>query len=205
MTTSINLKKFILGDCAVGKTSLLLRYTDDNFSESHISTIGVEYKIKSINVNGKTIKLQIWDTSGQERFRSITKNFFRNADGVLFVYDITNKETFSNIKMWLQDAQNVENNFQKLLIGNKSDLSEKRQIKKEDMEKLGQKMGMETFETSAKDNINVSEVFQKIAELILDGKSEKEILEKYGERSDEASFRTTKSKATDMGSKKTCC
>ena len=115
MTTSINLKILILGDCAVGKTSLLLRYTDDNFSESHISTIGVEYKIKSINVNGKTIKLQIWDTSGQERFRSITKNFFRNADGVLFVYDITNKETFSNIKMWLQDAQNVENNFQKTI------------------------------------------------------------------------------------------
>ena len=202
--TKINLKILILGDCTVGKTSLLLRYTDDNFTESHVSTIGVEYKVKTIEINGKSIKLQIWDTSGQERFRSITKNFFRSADGVLFVYDITSKESFTNIKEWLKNAQDVGNNFEKILIGNKCDLAEKRQVKEEDLEKLGQKMGMTTFETSAKENINVSVIFQKMGELILDGKSDKEILEKYGERNDEESFDTRKTK-TSRQKPKGCC
>ena len=203
--TDINLKILILGDCAVGKTSLLLRYTDDNFTESHVSTIGVEYKVKTIEMNGRSVKLQIWDTSGQERFHSITKNFFRSADGVLFIYDITSKETFTNIKEWLKNAQEVENSFEKILIGNKCDLTEKRQVKTEDLEKLGQKMGMTTYETSAKDNINVSLVFQKLAELILDGKSEKEILEKYGEKNDVATIHSKTSKANNPKKDKNCC
>ena len=104
----INLKILLCGDSSVGKTSLLLRYTEEYFPEMHISTIGVEYKIKILNINGRKVILRIWDTSGQERYRSITQNFYRNANGILFVFDLTSKETFDNIRNWLTDSKDYE-------------------------------------------------------------------------------------------------
>ena len=143
--SEITFKILVLGDSNVGKTSLLLSYVDNFFPESHIATIGVEYKLKSITVKNIDVKLQLWDTSGQERFRSITSNFLRNADGIIFVYDITNKKSFDGLKGWIRDAENVGGGFEKIIIGNKSDLEGKRQVSLEVLEKYGEKKKNEVF------------------------------------------------------------
>ena len=108
----------------MGKTSILLKYTDDKFSDNHISTIGVEYINKSLTINGKKVMLRIWDTSGQERFLSITQNFYRNANGVIFVFDITNRESFKNIKIWLNELENCEGKITRILV--KIEMEEKK-------------------------------------------------------------------------------
>ena len=135
----LSLKILLIGDSQVGKTSLLLKYTEHVFPEEHIATIGVEYKDKFIVKDNYNIRLQIWDTAGQERFHSITKNIYRNANGVLFVYDITNQESFNNIKNWIKDLQNVGNDIKGVIIGNKLDLEQKRDVSKEDLEEIGKK------------------------------------------------------------------
>ena len=163
------IKIILLGDSYVGKTSLLLKYTDDYFSEVAIATIGAEYKEKMITLNNRNIRLQIWDTSGQERYRSIAQNFYRGSDGILLVFDVTNKESFENIKFWLNDPQ-VD--AKKILIGNKIDLEEHRVISKEKMEKLGEKYNLNSFETSAKTGENVDTIFTEITKLIIENKSD---------------------------------
>ena len=107
----INLKILILGDSAVGKTTLLLKYVDGYFPNIYVATIGVEYKIKKINLNGININLQIWDTAGQERFRGITKNFLKGADGIIYAFDITNKASFDNLKNWILTAEESITDF----------------------------------------------------------------------------------------------
>ena len=177
--SEICLKILIIGDSFVGKTSLLLKYCDGQFPETHMATIGVEFKDKTIKLNGREIKLQIWDTSGQERFRSITQNFYRNADGIIFVFDVTKTETFSHIKDWLLDAQVEDSDIKRILVGNKSDLVEDRVIDKAKMESFGETKKMKFFETSAKNGSNVDLIFTEIASLILANKTEKEINELY--------------------------
>ena len=197
------LKILLIGDSSVGKTSLLFRYTDNYFSEEMISTIGVEYKEKVITLNNRKIALQIWDTSGQERFRSITQNFYRGADGVFFVFDVTNKNSFENIKVWLNEPQVVELNSQKILVGNKIDLKEQRVISKEKMEELGVKINLVSFETSAKTGENVEEIFTKIAELILSNKSEDEVKQVYSKDKQNISIVSEESSGTKIN--KQCC
>ena len=171
----INLKILLIGDSSVGKTSILLKYIEDKFAENYVSTIGIEYKIKSLIINGKKVLLRIWDTSGQERYRSITQNFYRNANGILFIFDITNKETFDNIKNWLMDSDGCEDHkVTKILVGNKIDNNENRKVDDDIIQKFAEKKGMKYFETSAKDGINIDQVFRKLAELILTNKSEEE-------------------------------
>ena len=163
------IKIILIGDSSVGKTSLLLKYTDNYFSETSTATIGVEFKEKIITFNNRNIRLQIWDTSGQERFHSITQNFYRGANGILFVFDVTNKESFDNLKNWLNDPQ-VD--AKKILIGNKIDLEQQRIISKEKMEQLGQKYNLNSFETSAKTGKNVETIFTEITKLIIENKSD---------------------------------
>ena len=151
----------------MGKTSILLKYTDDKFSDNHISTIGVEYINKSLTINGKKVMLRIWDTSGQERFLSITQNFYRNANGVIFVFDITNRESFKNIKIWLNELENCEGKITRILVGNKVDLEENRDVGKEMINNYIQKKEMKYFEVSAKEGINIDLIFKEMAELIL--------------------------------------
>jgi len=161
------LKILLIGDSSVGKTSILLKYTDDKFSDNHISTIGVEYINKSLTINGKKVMLRIWDTSGQERFLSITQNFYRNANGVIFVFDITNRESFKNIKIWLNELENCEGKITRILVGNKVDLEENRDVGKEMINNYIQKKEMKYFEVSAKEGINIDLIFKEMAELIL--------------------------------------
>ena len=200
----LSLKILLIGDSQVGKTSLLLKYTEHVFPEEHIATIGVEYKDKFILKDNYNIRLQIWDTAGQERFHSITKNIYRNANGVLFVYDITNQESFGNIKNWIKDLQNVGNDIKGVIIGNKLDLEQKRDVSKEDLEEIGKKNQMPFLETSAKQNINVNEGFDLLVNELLKGKNENQIVEMFSRktRSDlSISSKTNSTKKQKSG----CC
>jgi Ras-related protein Rab-1A len=202
----INLKILLCGDSSVGKTSLLLKYTDNYFPELHISTIGVEYKIKELNINGRKVILRIWDTSGQERYRSITQNFYRNANGILFVFDLTNKVTFDNIKNWLTDSQNFETKVIKILVGNKSDLIEERKVDQDSVERYADKKEMQYYETSAKDGNNVDKAFRELAELILENKTDEEIKEQYLDNTkNTSSFNLSMETKPKEKKKKGCC
>ena len=176
----IRIKLLIIGDSAVGKTSMLLKYTDNFFPESHLATIGVEFKTKEVEYNGYNIELQVWDTAGQERFKSITKSFFRNANGIIFVYDITQKNTFKNVKDWIKDSEVNDFGFQRILVGNKIDLQNKRQVSLEDAKEWADKKNMEVIETSAKTGANIDKAVLKLIELILQNKTNDEIMNKFG-------------------------
>ena len=197
------LKILIIGDSQVGKTSLLLEYVDKMFPEEHISTIGVEYKEKFIKKDEYDIKLQIWDTAGQERFRSITKSIYRNANGVLFVYDVTNKESFENVKHWIKDTEKIDKDIRGIIIGNKIDLIEKRKILKEDLDELGKKYDMPVLDVSAKNAINVNESFDLIVEELFRNRSKEEIKNMYLRK--KKNDLSISSKKTNLKNQKACC
>ena len=157
-------KLIIIGDSGIGKSCLLNRFADDIFTDSYISTIGVDFKIRTIEVNGRLCKLQIWDTAGQERFRTITSSYYRGAHGIVLVFDITNSESFTNCEMWLTEVQRYASEQVKIiLVGTKSDLSEKRKVAFADAQEFGAKHGMEYVETSAKITSNVESAFMNLA------------------------------------------
>ena len=157
-------KLLLIGDSGVGKSCLLLRFADDTYTESYISTIGVDFKIRSIELEGKTVKLQIWDTAGQERFRTITSSYYRGAHGIIIVYDVTDKESFQNIQHWLQEIDKYANEgVMKLLVGNKSDLQSKKVVSYDEAKELADSLGIGFIETSAKNAHNVEQAFTKMA------------------------------------------
>ena len=200
----ISLKILLIGDSFVGKTSLLLKYCDGQFPEAHMATIGVEFKDKIINVGKWKVRLQIWDTSGQERFRSITQNFYRNADGILFVYDVTNRESFSHIKDWLMDSQVEDSDIKRILVGNKIDLEDKRAIDAEKMNSFAESKKMKCFETSAKSGENVEKIFKEISLLILENKTDDEILDQFSKNMPNVSISTVKTNSS-LTKKRRCC
>ena len=163
-------KLILIGDSTVGKTNLLVKYVDRKSPENIISTIGIEFKNKTINLkNGRTIKLQIWDTSGQEKFRALTKNYFRGCSAGLFVFDVTNENSFENISDWLELYNDVNSEkSKKILIGNKIDKIGKRVVDKERMEKFAKENGfnLEPFEVSVQEEKKIDEMFEKIVELL---------------------------------------
>lgn len=120
-------KLVIIGNSSVGKSSLLLRFSDDQFNENYLTTIGVDFRFRTLTIDGKQIKLQIWDTAGQERFRTITSAYYKGADGIIIVYDVTNSNSFDDIeKFWISEVESyAEKNVELLLIGNKKDLNNK--------------------------------------------------------------------------------
>lgn len=157
-------KLLLIGDSGVGKSCLLLRFADDTYTESYISTIGVDFKIRTIELEGKTIKLQIWDTAGQERFRTITSSYYRGAHGIIVVYDITDQETFNNVKQWLQEIDRYAcENVNKLLVGNKCDLTAKRAVETATAKEYADQLGIPFLETSAKSSANVEQAFLTMA------------------------------------------
>merc|ERR1712093_520067 len=162
-------KYIIIGDTGVGKSCLLLQFTDKRFRADHDLTIGVEFGARLVTIDGKQIKLQIWDTAGQESFRSITRSYYRGAAGALLVYDITRRETFNSLASWLDDArQHANANMTIMLIGNKSDLTHRRAVTTEEGEAFAQEHGLVFMETSAKTAHNVEEAFINTARKIYD-------------------------------------
>ena len=154
----LHYKLLFLGDSSVGKTSLLIRYTEDKFDNS-LPTLGIDVKYKYLTFENKKIRLDIWDTAGQERFRGIAQNYFRGAHGIIFVFDITNKETFNKLKIWMSDAkQNIMPGTEMVIAENKIDLENKRTISKETIEEFGEKNNIEIFSTSAKTGEGVKEI-----------------------------------------------
>jgi len=146
----------------------LLRFSDDSFTTSFITTIGIDFKIRTIDLDGKRVKLQIWDTAGQERFRTICTAYYRGAMGILLVYDITKQESFNNITNWMKNIeQHASDNVNKLLVGNKCDMVDKREVDTAAGEALAKENGIKFFETSAKTNKGVEEAFFSIARDIM--------------------------------------
>lgn len=161
-------KVLLIGNSSVGKSSLLLRFVDNAWSDLFVPTIGVDFKIKTMTIDSKNVKLQIWDTAGQERFKNITASYYRGAHGILVVYDITDMESFKNINNWLIEIEkNANKNVYKILIGNKCDLEEKRTVSTQQGKELAETYGMQFIETSAKSNTNVSEAFELLGKEIM--------------------------------------
>ncbi|KAL0124618.1 hypothetical protein PUN28_006460 [Cardiocondyla obscurior] len=168
-TYDLLFKLLLIGDSGVGKTCILFRFSDDAFSTTFISTIGIDFKIKTVELRGKKIKLQIWDTAGQERFHTITTSYYRGAMGIMLVYDITNEKTFENIVKWLRNIdEHANEDVEKMILGNKSDMEEKRVVSTEKGEAIAREHGIRFMETSAKANINIDRAFSELAEAILD-------------------------------------
>ena len=198
----LKFKLLLIGDTAVGKTSMILKYTDNKFPDTHIATIGVEYKTKTICTDKYKITLNIWDTSGQERFKSITKSFFRNTNGVLFVYDITNNKTFSNVKNWIKDSEML-GKFDSIICGNKIDLKDKREVKFDALKEYGLKQEIPFIEASAKTGDKIDEAFKMIAEQIIKGRSDEELKKEFGTDQSEG-FSLQKCQKKQKESKKCC-
>eukprot|EP01087_Luapelamoeba_hula_P015337 TRINITY_DN456_c0_g1_i1.p1 TRINITY_DN456_c0_g1~~TRINITY_DN456_c0_g1_i1.p1 ORF type:complete len:205 (+),score=43.41 TRINITY_DN456_c0_g1_i1:194-808(+) len=163
-------KLLLIGDSGVGKSALLLKFTDNTFSENFISTIGVDFKIRTVNIKGKVIKLQIWDTAGHERFRTITGSYYRGAHGIFVVYDVTDKESFdSAAKLWISELdKHAADDVCKMLIGTKNDLQNERAVQTSEGKKVADQCGALFLETSAKTGDGVEEAFMKLTNKIFD-------------------------------------
>ena len=179
-------KILLLGDSEVGKSCFLMRYSDNVFVENYITTIGLDYKLKNVKLDsGKTIKVQLWDTAGQDKYRTIAKNYFKGSHGILLLYDITKQSSFNNIREWIQDIrEEVSPKAIIFLIGNKIDLADQRKISKEKGIELAEEYKLPFFEASAKSGENVDEVFKALYKKISEvyGDLEREMGSKLNKR-----------------------
>ena len=196
---NIDLNIILLGDSSVGKTSLLKKYIDDQFEEAYMSTIGVDFKEKKISLNELNVSLKIWDSAGQERFKSIAKTFIKNADGIMFVYDITHSETLDNLKSWIRQSEDLTEKY-KIIIGNKGDIGDKRQVSEDSLKNFCKAQKIKGIEVSAKLGTNVKVAFETLVQLIFEGKTKEDIINKYGRRNlKKLKLRNVRNK------KKRCC
>ena len=161
-------KIVMIGDSGVGKSCILLRFADDKFNENFYATIGVDFRFKNVMVDDKSVKLQIWDTAGQERFKTITSAYYRGADGIIIVYDITDRNSFAHIKDWLDDVNKyTDDNPLKIIVGNKIDLIKDKQINNNDMKTMTAQTGIEIIECSAKDSIKINELMEIVTKKLI--------------------------------------
>jgi len=164
-----NLKILIIGESGVGKSSLLLRFTDDQFDPELAATIGVDFKVKVITIDGNKVKLAIWDTAGQERFRTLTPSYYRGGQGAILVYDVTSRESFQKIEDWLNELETYATNhdIKKILVGNKCDKEGERMVSREEGQKCARKYQMMFIESSAKTKEGVQTAFEELVEKII--------------------------------------
>lgn len=199
-------KLVIIGNSGVGKSSLLLRFSDDQFNESYLTTIGVDFRFRTQQIDNRQVKLQIWDTAGQERFRTITSAYYKGADGIVIVYDVTSETSFTEIeKFWLSEVESyAEKNVEILLIGNKSDLEKK--VPTNVAKEFAQSKNMEFFETSAKTADSVQTAFITLARKLM---SKREALNKPKQyapsQTSKNNNQTLQSKKMIIQKKEGCC
>ena len=163
-------KLLLLGESNVGKTSIILRYIEDKFEESNISTCGIDLKCKYVSCDNKKIKLNIWDTAGQERFKGLTKNYFRGAHGFVLVYDITNKLSFDKLKVWIKDAKEKiedENSYKLAVVGNKKDCENKREVDYKTLKEFAEANNIIFSEVSAKTGEGIDKLFNDFVHELL--------------------------------------
>lgn len=199
-------KLLLIGNSSVGKSCILLRFSDNIFNDNFLPTIGVDFKIRTFDLQSKTIKMQIWDTAGQERFKTITSSYYRGAHGVILVYDITDRQSFNDLENWQTETEkHASEDIVKMLIGNKNDLESSRVVTFNEGKSYAMANGMEFIETSAKGNINIEEAFFMIARKI------KEKVQKFEEKHSGELYKkkklnnTTKITTEDEETKKNCC
>jgi len=191
----------VVGDSGVGKSCLLLRFTDNSYTENFIATIGVDFKIKTVDVDGKKVKLQIWDTAGQERFRSITASYFRGAKGIVLVYDVTNQDSFDNVRTWVSDIVQGKGDMKNtILVGNKCELIKQKVISQAEGKELAEEYKIPFFETSAKNGVNVNEPFLCLARTFIQS-----VQEVNGEKSKDSTKNTKVSLEPSKTPEKTGC
>ena len=192
------IKIMVIGEELVGKTALITKYTKNIFGGAYLSTVGIDFQDKFLNINGKDIRIEIWDTAGQERFRNIAKNYFQSSNGFLLVYDITKKSSFEKLDFWNEQINlNAPKNTKYILIGNKINLENEREVQKIDGENFAKNNNIQFYETSAKDGTNVNYVFELLAKEIVNN----------GENNSTKSRRSSqvlKKKNTKV-EKKSCC
>ena len=198
-------KVLLIGNSSVGKSSLLLRFVDNQWSDLFVPTIGVDFKIRTMEIDNKNVKLQIWDTAGQERFKNITASYYRGAHGIFVVYDISDMESFKNINNWLIEIEkNANKNVYKILVGNKCDLEDKRTVSYQQGKELAETYGMQFIETSAKSNTNVEEAFhllgREVMKLSLNDKEKN-----FGNKDKNKMKLNTKTEDIVFQQKKGCC
>jgi Ras-related protein Rab-1A len=193
-------KVLLLGNSDVGKSSLILRYVDGTWSNTFIPTIGVDFKVKTIEVDNKKIKMQIWDTAGQERFRTVIASYFKGSHGVLLIYDVTNKTSFKQLESWLEIIENnASEDILKILIGNKIDLEEDREVTKEEGQSFANMHNIQFMETSAKMNTNVNEAFEALAKIMM----EYNVNQKVKATKNDKTVKVSSGK--NLSTKKKCC
>jgi Ras-related protein Rab-1A len=161
-------KIIIIGDSGIGKSSVLFRFADDVYNDSYISTIGVDFKIKTIFINGKIIKLQIWDTAGQERFRTITTSYYRSSHMIFLCYDITDRQSFFNLEIWLEEIKKFASSTVNVVVcGTKLDLISERKVSYKEGKEFADINNFDYYETSSKQNTNIDELFEKSSKKLL--------------------------------------
>ena len=167
-------KILLLGDSTVGKTCFLLRFMEDSFIDLHMATIGLDYKLKTMILEEqKIVKVQIWDTAGQNKFRAITRNYYKGASGIILIFDVTNIKSFENIKKWINEIkEEISENVSIVLIGNKIDNVKERKITKEQGEKIANEIGTKFFETSAKTGEGINESVFYLVKIIYENDPE---------------------------------
>jgi Ras-related protein Rab-1A len=169
MDYDVAVKSIIIGDSGVGKSSLLYRYAEQDWNPHYIATIGVDFKVLTFERSNKVVKLQLWDTAGQERFRTITHSYYRGAHSIMMVFDITNRESFDNVAIWMHDVKKFANqNVPMLLVGNKADCAQHREVSSEEAEALAERLGCAYKETSAKDDSAVDNSFEYLVDQCLE-------------------------------------
>ena len=192
------IKIMVIGESLVGKTALITKYTKNTFGGAYLTTVGIDFQDKFLNINGKEIKIELWDTAGQERFRNIAKNYFQSSDGFLLVYDLTKKSSFEKLDFWNEQISlNAPKETKYILVGNKKDLEDQREVKIEEGEDFAKKNNIKFYETSAKDGTNVINVFETLAKEIVND------VEQINTSSKRSSQVLKKKNATEE--KKSCC
>ena len=195
-------KVLLLGNSNVGKSSLFLRFVDDIWNDTFIPTIGVDFKIKTFEIDSKKIKMQIWDTAGQERFKNIIASYYRGAHGILLLYDVTDKDSFKNLSNWLIEIEkNASKNVLKVLIGNKSDLEDKRVVSYNQGKEFADTYGLKFIETSAKKNLNVNEAFETLGRELMIASSDKKIVKQNNNKK----ISVAKAQDLNINKKSGCC